>query len=50
MHCAGPLAQPWHPLDTGLRKKSTEEATTATRFMVFPTEKVTGEMPWSKTM
>ena len=31
-------------------KNMTEDTTTATRFMVLPTEKVTGEMPWSNTM
>ena len=35
---------------TGFLKNMTEETTTATRFIVFPTEKVTGEMPWSRTM
>lgn len=36
--------------DTGFLKKSTAEATTATRFMVLPMLKVTGVMPRSRTM
>lgn len=35
---------------TGFRKKSTLETTTATRFMVLPTLKVTGDTPWFNTM
>ncbi len=35
---------------TGFLKNMTEETTTTTRFMVLPTEKVTGVMPWSSTM
>ena len=35
---------------TGFLKNSTLDTTTATRFMVFPTLKVTGEMPWFSTM
>ena len=31
-------------------KNMTEETTTATRFMVLPTLKVTGVIPWSRTM
>lgn len=31
-------------------KNMTLDTTTATRFMVLPTLKVTGEMPWSSTM
>ena len=38
------------PPETGFLKKRTEETTTATRFMVLPTLKVTGEMPASSTM
>lgn len=36
--------------DTGFLKNMTLDTTTATRFMVLPTLKVTGLMPWSSTM
>lgn len=39
-----------HPPDTGFLKKRTDDTTTATRFIVLPTLKVTGEMFWSSTM
>jgi hypothetical protein len=35
---------------TGFLKNMTLDTTTTTRFMVLPTEKVTGVMPWSSTM
>lgn len=36
--------------DTGFSKKMTDDTTTATLFIVFPTENVTGEIPWPNTM
>jgi len=36
--------------ETGFLKKRMEDTTTATRFMVLPTLKVTGVMPRSRTM
>ncbi len=35
---------------TGFWKNSTLETTTATRFIVLPTLKVTGDTPWFNTM
>lgn len=37
-------------IDTGFLKNMTDDTTTATRFMVLPTLKVTGVMPRSSTM